>query len=187
MVARPVKPAEVKQNPAAYESMRVDYGRLAGKCWNHSTVREWSAVSAEARHKDAKVHIASVFGVCVEKNSELEPAHRKFKGRYVLQGNFVTDEYREAAVFQALSSSPATLEASKIIDAIGLMPGNGIQQADAEQAYAQAEMPASATPVWLRLPKEFRPKHLDGKSGPVVLMERALYGHPDSGGHLEQH
>ena len=133
------------------------------------------------------MHIASVFGVCVEKNSELEPALRKFKGRYVLQGNFVTDEYREAAVFQSLSSTPATLEASKMVDAIGLMPGNGIQQADAEQAYAQAEMPASATKVWLRLPREFRPKHFDNFNDPVVVMERALYGHPDSGGHWEQH
>ena len=76
------------------------------------------------------------------------------------------DEYSEAALFNQLGSSPAMLEGSKAVGLYGLLPGHIIQQADADQAYAQALMgdKTSAgdgpTPckvsvaTWVRLPPE---------------------------------
>eukprot|EP00972_Heterocapsa_arctica_P101389 14942994-Heterocapsa_arctica.AAC.1 len=56
--------------------------------------------------------------MCVEKNSELPAGHpkRKFKGRVVFQGNRVTNQNWEAAIFQDLGSCPATMEASRAAD-----------------------------------------------------------------------
>lgn len=63
---------------------------------------------------------------------------RKFKGRYVLEGNRVKYEHDETALFDELGSSPASMEASKAVDAFGLLPGHCIEQADAQQAYTQS-------------------------------------------------
>ena len=81
-------------------------------------------------------HFGRIFAICVEKNSEFpegDPA-RKFKGRVVFQGNNVRDQNWDAALFQELSSCPATLEAAKAADAYGLSTGKVTEQADAEQA-----------------------------------------------------
>ena len=124
------------------------------------------------------------------KGSEYPPGdpRRKHKGRIVFQGNDVWDENHLPAIFNELSSSPATLEASKIIDALGLMPGCIIEQADAKQAYCQAELGSTVPgedalgPVkcetWVRLPLEFRPTTPDwaNKRDPVCRLKLALYG-----------
>ena len=90
--------------------------------------------------------MGNVFGICVEKGAELPKSdkRRKFKGRYVYQGNRVFDEYSEAALFNQLGSSPATLEGSKAVDAFGRFPGHTTQQADADQAYVA--MPPDRVP-----------------------------------------
>ena len=67
------------------------------------------------------------------------------------------------------------------------LPGHDMQQADAVQAYIQAEL--SGTPTWVSLPPEARPKAADGSdlwsslgiSDPVVPLVKALYGHPKAG------
>ena len=128
-----------------------------------------------------KAHMGNAFGICVEKGSEMPKGHkdRKIKGRYAYQGNQVVDEYQEAALFNELGSSPATLEGAKAVEAYGCLPGHQIQQADASAAYTQAFMgdttpgcaPAPgdrACPVktitWVRLPPpEARPKTKDGR------------------------
>ena len=63
---------------------------------------------------------------------------RTVNGRYVFQGNLVKDEHQEAALFNELGSSPATLEGSKAVDCEGSFPGHSEDQADAMQAYTQA-------------------------------------------------
>jgi hypothetical protein len=120
--------------------------------------------------------------ICVEKNSELPDSHpnRKFKGRYVFQGNRVVDQNWEQAMFQDMSSSPATLEAARVADCVGCFEGNDVQMADAVQAYIQAEL--SGDPCWVVLPAEARPTEWANKYyRPVVRLKKALYGHPDSG------
>ena len=47
----------------------------------------------------------------MEKNAELPEGHRgrKFKGRVVFDGSDVVDQDKNVALFQELSSSPATM------------------------------------------------------------------------------
>ena len=55
------------------------------------------------------------------------------------------------------------------------------------KAYAQAFL-KSKYKTWIELPPELRPEWWRGKfTRPVVLLVRALYGHPDAGGMWENH
>ena len=101
------------------------------------TVREQDGVAAKARHNNIEAHFGDVFGICGFKGSEFkkdDPAH-EWKGRLVFRGSDVKDEYSDIAIFNELSPSPATLEASKAVDAYGLIDGHTSSQCDAEQAY----------------------------------------------------
>ena len=93
-----------------------------------------SGVAEEARNQGKKMHVGMICELCVEKNSELSPDQRKYKGRVVFQGNRVCNQNWEAAVFQNLGSSPASMEAGKAVDAWGCIEGHDTMQADAEQA-----------------------------------------------------
>ena len=189
VVARPVNKAEVRTTPAAQQALQKEWDKLrAAGCWNESGVREWADVAAEARRKNAKAHVGMIFDICVEKGSELPKGDpgRNFKGRVVFQGNNVQDENWNAALFQELGSSPATMEAGKACDAFGLAPGHAVQQADAEQAYIQSKL-GGETPTWVRLPAERRPGSWKKYRDPVCPLILALYGHPDPGGYWERH
>ena len=104
-------------------------------------VLEKNEMSFVMQWEKKKVHFARIFPICSEKGSELPEGDpdRKFKGRCVVQGSDVKDENSHAAIFQELSSSPATLEAAKSF-AYGCMEGNETQQCDAQQAYVQSEL-----------------------------------------------
>ncbi|MFM7981092.1 MAG: hypothetical protein ACKPKO_17415, partial [Candidatus Fonsibacter sp.] len=98
------------------------------------------------------VHMGYLFGICVDKNAELDPSLRKFKGRVVFHGNQVYDQDHNYAIVQDLGSSPATLQAAKAVDFHGCLPGHCIEVVDAEQAYIQAAM--KGDPTWICLPPE---------------------------------
>ncbi len=91
LVARPVRPKEVKTNPAAQASLDKEYNALCHelKAWDMNGVREWTAVQNEARKANKRVHVGMIFGICVEKNAELPAGdpNRKYKCRFVFQGN----------------------------------------------------------------------------------------------------
>ena len=59
---------------------------------------------------------------------------------FVFQGNQVQDESWEIAMFQELSSCPATMEASKAADIFGMLEGHKTMQSDAAQAYTQSKL-----------------------------------------------
>ena len=137
MVARSVSKQETLATPEAMKAMDGEFNGLSrAGVWDLNSVREFDDVAAEARRNNFKVHFGRVFGICGEKGSELPPGSpgRKWKGRFVFQGNYVRDEYSNHAIFDELSSSPATLEASKAVDAYGIMPGHACEQRDAEKA-----------------------------------------------------
>ena len=213
-VSRKVNAKELARNPKAREKMRDEYSKLTDDgVWDLSGVRGWRDVAAEAKKAGTKAHRGNVFGLCFEKGAELPEGHpdRKFKGRYVFQGNIVRDEFHEAALFNELGSSPATLEGAKAVDGYGCLPGHCTESADAKQAYTQALLgkstPGSSTgpgggvpcqvhtTTWVTLPPEVRPKTKDGRDlwrsqgivDPVVPLIKALYGHPDAGGYWERH
>ena len=139
-----------------------------------------------------------LFGIMVEKGSELQKGdpRRKYKYRVVFQGNRVINQNWEAALFQDMGSSPATMEASKIADLWSCIEGHSMQQADAVQAYIQAELKGTAT--WVSLPpeawshapkqvKDWYDKNRGKYNKPVLRLRKALYGHPDSGTFWERH
>ena len=62
-----------------------------------------------------------------------------------------------------------------------------MEQADAEQAYTQANL--GGAPTWVRLLEEAWPPEWKRKGfrDPVCPLDLALYGHPDAGGYWEKH
>ena len=88
-------------------------------------------------------------------------------------------------MFAELGSSPAALQAAKLVDAYGLLPGHTTQQVDAEMAYINANL--EGTPTWVRLPPNRVPPKFSKFRDPVFRLVKALYGHPDSGGYWERY
>ena len=170
LVARPVKAKEIASDPAAKAAMDAEWASLrAMKTWDEDKVSEWSAVCKEARCTGTRNHVGVVFGICVEKCSELprgDPS-RKFKGRCVFRGNAVRGEDHYSAVFQDLGSSPASMSAAKIADLIGLLPGCCTMLADAIRAYCQALL--VGVPTWVRLPCDHWPASWSKMRDPVAL------------------
>ena len=101
-------------------------------------------------------------------------------------GNNVRDQDSDHALFAELGSSPASMEAAKLLDAFGSQPGFSKAQADAIQAYIQALF--TGVPTWLSLPRNRWLEHWEKQFWqPMVPLVLALYGHPDSGGIWENH
>ena len=134
MVVRTVKRKGMLSTPAAMKAMDDEWNKLSKQMvWNLAAVREQDDVAAEARHSNIKVRFGDIFGLCGLKGSELkkdDPA-QKWKGRFVFRGSDVKDEYNDIAICNELSLSPATLEASKAVDAYGLIDGHTSSQCDA--------------------------------------------------------
>ena len=85
---------------------------------------ELSDLKASAKRSGKMVHIGRIFELCHEKGSELPAGHpgRKFKGRVVFMGNQVRDEENNMAIFNELSSAPATMESAKAADIYSVCP-----------------------------------------------------------------
>ena len=80
----------------------------------------------KASAENRRVHVGRVFGILVEKGSELkeDDPRRKYKARGVFQGSDVRDEDGHRAVFNDLGAAPVSMPAGKIVDFYGLLPGN---------------------------------------------------------------
>ena len=190
MVSRPVGRAEIESNPKAKEAMLKEWKGLRDQeVFDFSMVREYDDVVAEAKKNKKEVHMARVHGICVEKNYQLPEGNpgRKSKGRGVLLGNQVKNQHWEAAFFQDLGNSPASFEASRWADFYGCLPGHAVKLADAIQAYIQAKLKGPL--CWVELPTDAWPPEIQYWKfrRPVVRLDKALYGHPDSGTMWEQH
>ena len=149
--------------------------------WDERSVLEWTTVADDARKAGVEASLGYLFGICVEKNSELPAGHpsRKYKGRVVFQGDRVVSQDWQRAMLEDLGNAPATMAAPRADDCFGCAPGHAIQMADAEQAYIQAEL--KGTPTWICLPPEQRTHAWSKYHRPVCRLVKALYGHPDSG------
>ena len=109
----------------------------------------------------------------------------------MFQGNQVKDAEGVAAVFAELGTSASLMPASKLLDAVAMLPGCSGEKSDAIQVYTQALLyHGQKQPVetWIRLPREQWPATWHGKfRDPVVPLRLALYGHPLSGAFWERH
>ena len=182
MVTKQLSNAEIASDPKARETMKKKYDRHRNVTWDEGGVRELDDVKREANKNGTTIHIGRVFGIAGIKHHELpvDNPMRKYKGRYVFQGNNVKDQDGNWAVFQELGASPASMETSNVVDFYSLLPGHVQMQGDAEMAYVQRKL--QGTPTWMILPKDQQPKEWAKKYRmPVVPLVRALYGHPDAG------
>ena len=119
-VARPVPKSEVREKPKAQEAMRKEWQRLWEKdvfgAYSPADICEWSEVAAEARKLGKECHMGIVFGIMVEKNSQLQNIDgkphpdKKYKYRVVFQGNRVINQDWESAIFMDGSSKPVAME-----------------------------------------------------------------------------
>ncbi|MFY9237268.1 MAG: reverse transcriptase domain-containing protein, partial [Roseovarius sp.] len=186
MVTRLLDRREALASPAALASIRKEADGLVDKgTWALETVQEKDEVIKQARRKKQKVHIGSLMTICSEKFAELEEQFRVLKGRVVYRGDSAKDEEGAAAVYQNLSASPTSIRAMNANIAYGRVPGNKTTSADAVKAYVQATL-NSEFPTWVQIPKELQPEGWQYKR-PVCRLMKALYGHPESGGHWERH
>ena len=128
--------------------------------------------------------------ICSIKFFEMSKQYHVYQGRLCYRGDNIRDEHRVVAVLQELSSSPASIQSANCCIAYACLPGNTISFADAMRAYIQSYL-RSSCPTWVRIPKELWPAdgswEKRGFKKPLCLFERALYGHPESGGHWERH
>ena len=77
-VSRPVSKPEMFSKPDAMQAMKKEWGRLWDKkVWDHSGVREWSDVAREASKQGKEIHMGRLFGLCVQKGSELPDGDKR--------------------------------------------------------------------------------------------------------------
>ena len=85
-----------------------------------------------------------------------------------------------------MSASPTSVHSANSNLAYGCLPGNKTTQADAIRAYVQALL-MSMFATWVLVPRELWAPHWAamGFRRLMCLLQKALYGHPESGGHWE--
>jgi hypothetical protein len=155
--------------------------------WLLDTVIEKEELIKKARTEGKTIHMADLLSTCTIKHWEI-PELRRYKGRICYRGDCTKDEYGAAAIHQDLSSSPTTIQGANANIAYGASPGNGTSTADAVRAYVQALL-KSLFETWVAVPFELWPKDGSWKGmwKPMCKLEKALYGHPESGAHWEAH
>ena len=92
----PVGEREIREQPLAQAAMDAEWQRLRDKAvWDETEAFEWDDIRRQAKKNGETVHMGYLFGICVEKNSDLSEQYRKYKGRVVFQGNRVINQNYE--------------------------------------------------------------------------------------------
>ena len=162
--------------------------------WNEDGVEEW----ANVRKRDPKASVGRVFSILGEKNAERHAPieEREYKARIVFAGNNIQTASGVAPheLFQEVSSAPAAMNSIRAVLAVSALRGWEVKARDAAQAYIQARIDGPGRPkTWVRLPKSWWPPSWFDSKGqpkfwdPVCPLQRALYGHPESGAIWEKH
>ena len=184
---------ETRSDPLAVQAVRDEVNALAEVgTWDESSACSRDHLIKWAQSSGTKIHVGEGLGICSIKNSELPESdpRRKYKGRFCYRTPTCKDEGGAIAIFQEMASRPTTIVALNLAIAYGLFHGHKTTVADAIKAYVQSYLvPNPKDPVltFLELPRHLCPdkyKHLDR---PCFRLLRALYGHPEAGGHWEQH
>ena len=95
-------------------------------------------IQKEAKDKLAKTgvltHLGTLFDLCVVKHSELDESKHKCKGRVFFGGHRIHVKHGLAADFPERGSGASFLSASKLCDAVSLLPVRSGEQSDAPSA-----------------------------------------------------
>ena len=202
LVAKPIPRKQWPTMPKAQAAVDAEWAKL-GACdqgrgrWDESTVCSYWEAQRQAKEKldrtGVHTHFGTLFDVCVEKASELEEAKRRYKGRVVFGGHRIHDELGLAAEFPEQGSGASMISASKLCDAVALLPGCSGEQSDATSAYTQSKMgtgmKGAYIVTWVEVPRsQWRPEWVKaGMTRPVCQLRLSLYGHPMSGKYWENH
>ena len=188
MVTKLLSRSEMLSDPRALEAIKAEAdGLVKAGTWDLGSVREKDDVRAEAKKSGVSVHFGQLMTIASIKFYELAQHLQKMKGRIVYRGDCAKDEHGVAAVYQELGANPTSVQGLNACLAYGSIPGNAATAADAVKAYVQALL-SSKYKTWIELPPELRPTWWKNKfTRPVVLLIKALYGHPDAGGLWERH
>ena len=125
-----------------------------------------------------------------ETPSEASTAVSSYKCRAVIGGNNlqVADRTAVHELFQEVAGPPAAMATARTVLGLAASTGAIASLADAEQAFVQCRIDGPGRPrSWVRLPKAWWPAEWAGMYDPVVPLERALYGHPESGPLWDKH
>ena len=188
--------------PKAQDAVDAEWKKLR-ECdggrgtWDESTVTNYWEAQRQAKEKLARTgvhtHFGTLFDLCVEKGSELPEEKRRYKGRVVFGGHRIHDEFGLAAEFPEQGSGASMISASKLCDAVALLPGCDGEQSDATSAYTQSKlgtgMKGPYIVTWVEVPRsQWRQEWIDaGMTRPCCQLRLSLYGHPMSGKYWENH
>ena len=147
-------------------------------CWDQDRVAEHSGVSSRCKRQGKSLHTGRIHDICVEKHSELTEEERVYKGRVVFGGHNVRNEEGLQVIFNDGGSGASFMSASKLLDAVALLPGNKGEQSDAQSAYTQALIQHRDEETWVELPRHQWPDALEKKNlrRPICPLMKAIYG-----------
>ena len=126
----------------------------------------------------------------------LKASVNTYKVRVVSAGNAIQTASGVAPheLFQEVSSAPAAMASIRAVLAVSALRGWPTKVRDAAQASIQARIDGPGRPrTWVLLPKSWWPASWFTENGepkywdPVCPLQRALYGHPESGAIWEKH
>ena len=179
LVHKSIPMPQAMKIPAAKAAVDKEWEKLKKmSAWDLTKVRSDKEVIDEARTKCTQIHLASFVDIC-HFNAELETKRQKYKGRVVLRGDIVKDDYSTRIISITNDSSKshgyhlqtARLRWTSSRRSIGLYPSR------MEDAHNWLKIPKSE----FRLPRHKWPKSWSSMEDPVVPLERNLYGHPLAG------
>ena len=163
--------------------------------WNEKIVREWSEVK-HTRKNGKPPMVGDVFLIMGQKNAELvgeagvDETDTPMKARAVFRGSDIRtgDGTPAHELFQEVGATPSNMVSCKMSAGCAAAKGHVMTTRDAEQAYIQSYINTPGRPeTWVRLPKSWWPPEWFNPDGspkykdPVCLLEKSLYGHPESG------
>jgi len=188
-VTKLLERSEMMKDPKAVEAVGAEGQALVqAGTWLENTVIERDELLKWSRESGVDIHCGDLMAICSIKFWERNAEFHKYKGRICFRGDSVKDQYGSAAVFQELSASPTTVQAANSNIAYGMLPGHKTTQSDAIRAYVQSLLKGKCQ-TWVHIPYMLWPKHWKSQKWrkPMCLLERALYGHPESGAHWQEH
>jgi hypothetical protein len=180
---------ETRSDPQAVKAIKDEVNDLAAAgAWDESSACSRDHLIDWAQKSGTKIHVGEGLGICSIKNSELAPTdpRRKYKGRFCYRTPTARDEGGAIAIFQEMASRPTTIVALNAAIAYGLMLGHKTTMADAIKAYVQSLLKSKVL-TYIELPKHLVPDRFKHLNRPCFRLDKALYGHPEAGGHWERH